>query len=125
MKWACKLYTRTTDFPRSLGRIFQMLSSPSPVCSYVPPTNEIYELLLKLVDHNITSDSEVMRDLQMKLPFFHDLLSELRIESSLPDVWTGLLLHLFDCSMNPFETAEHIKEPPLQEGESKYSWYVK
>ena len=75
-----------------------------------------------------------MKELQLNLPFFHDLLSDLAKETSLPGEWKGLLLHLTDCLKNPFVPANRVKESSANSQiiivitvitvitESKYSW---
>ena len=122
--WSLDVFCKTANFPRSLVNIFQLISSPSPVCSYIPPTKEVKQLMERIMEQNIKSNSLVMRSLQMELPFFHSLLADLEIESCLPDVWKGLLLHLDSCAHRPFETANVVKTSSSALEESKYSWLV-
>ena len=122
MKWSIDVLCRTADFPRSLVNIFQLISSPSPVCSYIPPTKNVSKLLMKMLDANIKSDSQFMIALQLELPFFHHLLADLQIESSLPEEWKGLLMHLDACSKNPFRTSRVNQVSTNKSEESKYSW---
>ena len=108
------MFCKTANFPRSLVNIFQLISSPSPVCSYIPPTKEVKQLMERIMEQNIKSNSLVMRSLQMELPFFHSLLADLEIEWCLPDVRKGLL-------HRPFETANVVKTSSSALEESKYS----
>ena len=113
MKWSVDVFEKPNSFPRGLRNIYQLVSSPSPVCSYIEPTEEVFSLLMKTLSSNIKSDSNVMRLLQTKLPFFHDLLSSLSVEDRIPEEWKGLILHLIDKAREPFESSESVRTPSL------------
>ena len=124
MKWSAEVYNRPADFPRSLKDIYQLISSPSPVCSYVPPTKDVSKLLLKMLDLNVKSDSSLMKTLQLELPFFHRVLADLTIETCLPEEWKGLLLHLETCSNDPFIKSSKVQLSTDGLEVSTYSWYI-
>ena len=122
MKWGVEIFGRIVEFPRSFTNIFQLISSPSPVCSYIAPTKKVSELLLKMLEPNIKANSSIMKALQIDLPFFHNLMADLGIETCLPKEWKGLLLNLEACANKPFSTAQEVRVSPSNLEDSKYSW---
>lgn len=111
MKWSIDVFLEVNLFPRSLRNVLQLLSSVSPVCSYFEPSEEAIALALKMLEPNVKADSEVMKSIQLQFPLFHDLLSSLTIEASLPDIWKGVILYLSDKACQPFNVANIINTP--------------
>ncbi|XP_066928489.1 uncharacterized protein [Clytia hemisphaerica] len=109
MRWALDIFSKRSKFPVSLKDIFSMLSSSSPVCSYIDPDQRSCDLLLEILKPNIKANSDKMRELQTKHPFFHKLLADLAVESSLPDIWKGLLLDLIDKAQQPFKNYQELR----------------
>ena len=95
------------DPPAAIKAFYKCLYSSSPVCSYF--RHEDLELSLKLLQPNCKSDASLMKQFQVKIPLFFNILTSLRVETSLSEIyWKGLLLYLSEKSGVPFNKAEEV-----------------
>jgi len=95
------------DPPSAIKAFYKCLYSPSPVCSYF--RHEDLDLSLKLFQPNCKSDAALMKQFQVKIPLFFNILTSLRVETSLSEFyWKGILLYLSEKSEVPFNKAEEV-----------------
>ena len=95
--------------PKGVLQFFNCLSQPSPVCSYLFPSEECLELADKLYTVNVKMHVETYKEIYEKLPVFFHLLNSL-FESSLPLVWKPLIRYLILKSQKPFVDAANVPE---------------
>ena len=109
--------------PNAVIDILLCVSSPSPVCSYLYPSEEVLDLVMELFETNIKSDVKKMKEFQEKIPLFFNLLVCFSIETSLPDEWKGLIILLTDIARKPFINAELVNTK-LSDESNNLSWYL-
>ena len=88
--------------PKGVSDFFQCLAKPSPVCSYIPPNEECYTLIDRLYERDMTSNSDVLRQVYNRIPLLYGLVSDLQDEIKFPTDIKPLLYHLIALSRNPF-----------------------
>lgn len=120
--------------PEGIIRFLNCLSQPTAVCSYIPPTQENFDLLEMVFKDNFKSDVTSMRKLSESLPIFYNVLCSL-FEAALPRLWKPLLRYLVKKSLDPFNNTkvqQDLPPPendllsffpslPLRRGRGKYS----
>ena len=95
--------------PKEIKRFFVSLAQPSPVCSLIPPCEEMFKLLDRLFEENIKRDVAYMEQLHLSLPIFHQILTCI-FESRLPIVWKPLVKYLVIKALNPFNNATPLTD---------------
>ena len=118
--WTNKKYP--SKQPRGIKDFFLCLSKPSPVCSYLYPSEECFSLLEKLFIVGVKSQVSTMRDLHNKLPIFFDLLTSMEDQSSLPFDWKPVAYKLMQLAGQPF-TGPKLIEESAQSGDEKVMSY--
>lgn len=108
--------------PVAIKNIFQCVSSCSPVCSYVFPSDFALSLAESLWEGNVKGNSELMKSIQEELPLFFSVLCCLKIETCLPEEWKGLLLYLIDLAKAPFVSAGEVKTPSVDQVQDRNEW---
>ena len=113
------------SIPDGLLDLFRCLYSDSPVCSYVPPHNNIEILMFDLLKPGILSIIGKLETIQQEIPLFFYVLKCFMLEGCLPEEFKGLIIDLLDKSRKPFVNARML-HTPLGEGDTKNSlaWYL-
>ena len=89
--------------PKGIADFFRCLARPSPVCSYVLPSEDVYSLIDKLFNPSIKEDVVFMKELSEKAPVIFRLLSAFQIETSMPYSFKQLFGKLIFLSRKPFQ----------------------
>ena len=63
--------------PPEWNDLISALASSSPVCALIKPTDEVFTLLKKLKEEDITRDPKLMSTLQLEVPVLFKLLSSI------------------------------------------------
>ena len=96
---------------KGLWQFLKCLSSPSPVCSYLPASCSDWILTLLSSEVPVKCDYMAWRKLENVAPIIFKLLDEMP-EEHFPDSFKAVFLRLCDISKKPFEeTVPHM--PPV------------
>ena len=71
----------TTSVPKGIKDFFFTLTRPSPVCVYIYPSDESFNLLETIFNINIKDDPIYLKSLKDRLPLICDLLMAFSLES--------------------------------------------
>lgn len=97
--------------PSAYAPLVKALSTASPVCALLLPTNENLSMADRLASgYNIRSDPELWGKLQRSIPIIFKLIVDLQV-TALPDVLKPVLLEIVNKSKRPFE----VVDPELYE----------
>ena len=97
--------------PNNILVFFTCLAQPSPVCSYLPPSDENFDLISQSFVREVKSDSVTMLALSRKLPVFYQLLNGLKLEERLPSEFKGVIFKLVELSKEPFKCSVGNHKP--------------
>ena len=98
--------------PPEWSRFICALSCPSPVCAWIHPTEEVFDLLHKISLEDITVNPVLMSNLQQKIPVLFQLLRDVH---HLPKRYlTPLFDALIEKSNAPFLSAAGTTEQKEQ-----------
>lgn len=124
-KWCFEHFGMDTLPPESLPDgllgFFQCLSSPSPVCAYIHPSKRCIRLLDLMMEIDIKKNCEVYQEVQNVLPILFNLLKDLRFVSKLPEAFKGVILHLQEKAMVPFQNP--ILDVPVDDDPDEIALY--
>ena len=94
--------------PRGLKNFIKCIGSESPVCHYLPPTNDNLTLLDDMFN-GIRSKAYKMQSLQKNLIIFFDLVVDVDDGTgNLPLEFNAMVLHLKNVAGKPFQS--HVRE---------------
>ena len=97
--------------PKGIADFFRCLARPSPVCSYVLPSEDVYNLIDKILTPGIKEDVIFMKELSEKAPVIFRLLSAFQIETSMPYAFKQLFGKLIFLSRKPFQNDGEASNP--------------
>ena len=63
---------------------------------------------MKLFQGDLKSNATLMKDIQLHMPLFFDVLISLQVENCLPGEWKGLMIDLIDLALSPFSKADIV-----------------
>ena len=95
LNWVVESYP-TGMVPQALKQFFRCLSSSSPVCSYLPPSDECLDLAMKIFEFDLAEDEVLMTKLQKYMPIFFDLVvcllckQVMQVLERLLTIWDGV-----------------------------------
>ena len=92
--------------PKGVKGFFCCLAKASPVCSYIPYSEECYDLINHLFNEKARGNPSTLESLQRKMPIIYKLVTE--FSSKLPLEYKGMLFKLISLSQSPF-----IKNIPI------------
>ena len=101
--------------PRGIKRFLQCVGSPSPVSTYLFPSDENIGLVKTLCKKSITNDGIALRVLQSELPIFYGLTAAIKQVPVLPGCFQDLLDKLAVCASAPFNPLYRIPDSPVIE----------
>ena len=100
--------------PKEIKKFFVVLARPSPICSLIYLSEEMFRLMDRLFEENIKRDVAYMEQLHMFSPIFYDILTSI-FEPRLPIVWKPLIKYLITKSLVPFNQSRALADTPLQD----------
>ena len=89
--------------PKGIADFFRCLARPSPVYSYVLPSEDVYSLIDKIFNPSIKEDILFKKELSEKAQVIFRLLSAFQIETSMSYAFNQLFGKLIFLSRRPFE----------------------
>ena len=92
----------TTSVPKGIKDFFLTLSRSSPICAYIYPSDESFNLLETIFDINIKDDPIYLKSLKDRLPLIYDLLMAFLLESCLPVEFNPLIFKLIEKAQELF-----------------------
>ena len=115
--------TYKTSIPNGISNFFKCLAKASPVCSYLPPTEECFSLVELLFKSGIKLNSSSMRSIYNKTPIFYNLLMAMGELTSLPLQWKPLIYKLIELSRKPFIGINHVDEVANEDAAESMSFF--
>ena len=126
VKWAVDFFglrksqSETKNVPVTLPRgtraFFRCLSSESPVCHYVVPSEDNLILMSELTNKDIKAHQSTYADLQKECPIIFQLLEELDDCVKLPSEFRRLLTYLSIKAQEPFNPDYRLPDlPPVDD----------
>ena len=106
--------------PKGIADYFPCLARPSPVWSYVLPSEDVYSLINKIFTPSIKEDVIFMKDLSEKALLIFRLLSAFQIETSTPYTFKQLFGKLIFMSRKPFQNDGEASNSENLVCDSKY-----
>ena len=109
----------TTSVPKGIKDFFLTMSRPSPVCAYIYPSDESFNLLETIFNINIKDDPIHLKSLKDRLPLIYDLLMAFSLESCLPVEFKPLIFKLIEKAQEPFrngpimDNCHQLNEMPM------------
>ena len=109
----------TTSVPKGIKDFFLTMSRPSPVCAYIYPSDESFNLLETIFNINIKDDPIYLKSLKDRLPLIYDLLMAFSLESCLPVEFKPLIFKLIEKAQEPFrngpimDNCHQLNEMPM------------
>ena len=97
--------------PKGIADFFCCLARPSPVCSYVLPSEDVYSLIDKIFTPSIKEDVIFMKELSEKAPVIFRLLSAFQIETNMPYAFKQLFGKLIFLPRKPFQNDGEASNP--------------
>ena len=91
----------------------------SPVCAYIYPSDESFNLLETTFNINIKDDHIYLKSLKDRLPLLYDLLMAFSLESCLPVEFKPLIFKLIEKAEEPFrngpimDNCHQLNEMPM------------
>ena len=98
----------TSSVPKGIKDFVLTLSRPSPVCAYIYPSDESFNLLETIFNINIKGDPIYLKSLKDRLPLIYDLLMAFSLESCLPVEFKPLIFKLIEKAQEPFRSGPVI-----------------
>ncbi len=117
LQWAKKNW----NLP-SVIDLFSCMSSCSPVCSYIPPTESCRKLLLMLANASIKSSASALFRLQQEIPLVYHIVVAIPEHGILEELLL-LLQWLFEISCAPFKKSNEVCGPPLKSHTDRLAFF--
>ena len=92
----------TTSVPKGIKDFFVTFSRPLPICTYIYPSDESFNLLETIFNISIKDDPIYVKSLKDRFPLIYDLLIRLSLESCLPVEFKRLIFKLIEKAQTPF-----------------------
>ena len=91
----------TTSVPKGIKDFFLTFSRPLPVCTYVYPSDESFNLLETIFNISIKDDPIYVKSLKDRLSLIYDLLMAFSLESCLPVEFKLLTFKVIEKAQEP------------------------